>query len=285
MFEGFAEQDVNGVHLVTAGDGPPLLLVHGYPQTHAIWHRVAPGLVDAGHRVVCPDLRGYGASHKPPSGDSATNYSKRTMATELVDVMARLGHERFAVAGHDRGGRVAYRMALDHPANVTRLATLDIVPTVEQWDQLNGTAGIYSFHWHFLAQPHPFPERFIGADPEYWLRSLCGRWAASAEALEEAMPLYVHAFDADTIRATCDDYRAGAGIDVRLDREDRDAGRRIRCPLLAMWGDPTGRRPTLDTVWRRWADDVSGVALRCGHFLAEEAPGETLAALRDFFRS
>jgi haloacetate dehalogenase len=204
------------------------------------------------------------------------------MAAELVTVMGRLGHDRFAVAGHDRGGRVAYRLALDHPGSVTRLATLDIVPTVEQWEQMNGTAGVYGFHWQFLAQPHPFPERFIEADPEYWLRTLCSRWAADPAALEEAMSHYVAAFDAETIRASCDDYRAGATIDVRLDTEDRAAGRRITCPMLALWGDPSGRRPPLDEVWRRWADDVTGRALPCGHFLPEEAPAETLAALTEF---
>jgi len=197
-------------------------------------------------------------------------------------VMASLGHQRFDVVGHDRGGRVAYRLALDHPQHVTRLATLDIAPTIEQWETLNGTAGVYSFHWTFLAQPHPFPERFIGADPEYWLRTLSSRWAADASALEEAMPHYLQAFDAETIRATCDDYRAGAGVDVKIDAEDRRTGRRITCPMLALWGDPTGRRPPLDQVWRRWADDVTGQAIRCGHFLPEEAPEETLSALVTF---
>ena len=282
MFEGFAERDVEGIHLVTAGDGPPVLMLHGYPQNHVMWHRVAPGLAAAGHRVVCPDVRGYGASHAPPAGEKAVNYSKRAMAAELVEVMGRLGHDRFAVVGHDRGGRVAYRLALDHPDRVQRLVTLDIVPTLEQWDQMSGTAGVFGFHWQFLAQPHPFPERFIGADPEYWLRTLCGRWAGDSAALEEGMAAYVSAFDAETIRASCDDYRAGAGIDVQLDAEDRSAGRRIACPVLALWGDRTGRRPSLLDVWRRWADDVEGWALPCGHFLPEEAPAETLDALRRF---
>ena len=282
MFDGFTSHRVGGIHLVTAGSGPPVLLVHGYPQTHAMWHRVAPGLAAAGSTVVCPDLRGYGASHKPPAGERAVEYSKRAMAAELVEVMGALGHQRFAVAGHDRGGRVAYRMALDHPSQVSRLAVLDIVPTLDQWETMRGTAGVGGFHWQFLAQPAPFPERLIEPQAEYWLRHLCGRWAADPAALEEAMGQYVAAFGPETIRASCDDYRAGAGIDVELDAEDRTAGRRISCPVLVLWGDPGGRRPSLLDTWAGWADDISGRALPCGHFLPEEAPEATLDALREF---
>jgi haloacetate dehalogenase len=282
VFDGFETRRVGGTHLVTAGDGPPVLLIHGYPQTHVMWHRVAPGLVAAGHTVVCPDLRGYGDSDKPPAQDGAANYAKRAMAAELVDVMSTLGHDRFAVVGHDRGGRVAYRLTLDHPDRVGRLATLDIIPTIEQWDGLRGTAGVGTFHWYFLAQPAPFPERLIEPDAEYWLRTLCGRWAGDVAALEEGMPHYVAAFTADAIRGSCDDYRAGAGIDVAHDAEDRDAGRRLACPVLVLWGDPTGRRPSLLETWSRWADDARGKALPCGHFLAEEAPEATLSALREF---
>ena len=243
MFEGFVERDVEGIHLVTAGDGPPVLLLHGYPQSHVMWHRVAPGLAEAGHRVVCPDLRGYGASHAPPAGEKASNYSKRAVAAELVDVMVRLGHDRFAVVGHDRGGRVAYRLALDHPDRVTRLATLDIVPTIEQWEQMSGTAGVFGFHWQFLAQPHPFPERFIGADPEYWLRTLCGRWAGDPAALEEGMGAYVAAFDEETIRRQLRRLPGGRGGRRALDAEDREAGRRIACPVLACGATgPAGAR-------------------------------------------
>ncbi len=281
MFEGFGQSDINGIHLRHhAGSASPVLMVHGYPQTHVMWSKVAPGLASAGYSVVCPDLRGYGASHKPPAGDGFVEYSKRTMAAELVAVMAELGHQRFAVVGHDRGGRVAYRMALDHPEVITKLATLDITPTVEQWDSLRGTAAVGAFHWMLLAQPHPFPETLINADPEYFLRTLCGKWAAGA--LDENMQCYVDAFVGDTIRATCDDYRAGATIDVELDRADREAGRKITCPMLALWGDPTGKRPSLLEVWQRWATDVAGQPLPCGHFLAEEAPEATLAALLDF---
>jgi haloacetate dehalogenase len=281
LMGGFEVRAVDGVQAWTAGDGPPVLMLHGYPQTHVMWHRVAPGLART-HTVVCPDLRGYGASHKPPAGDGCVNYAKRAMAAELVDVMATLGHDRFAVVGHDRGGRVAYRMALDHPERVSRLAVLDIAPTIDQWDTVRGPQAVAAFHWLFLAQPAPFPEQLIGEGAGFWLEHLCRRWAAAPDALDEAMPHYLEAFTAEVVRATCDDYRAGAGIDVRLDAEDREAGRRITCPVLVLWGDPGGRRPSLVDVWRRWADDVTGRALPCGHFLAEEAPAETLDALAQF---
>ena len=278
MFEGFEERDVDGIHLRVGGAGTPVLLLHGYPQMHVRWRHVAPVLVAAGHRVVCADLRGYGRSHTPPAGAGAEAYSKRTMASELVAVMAMLGHERFAVAGHDRGGRVAYRMALDHPGRVARLAVLDILPTIEQWDRLKGPAAVGAFHWTFLARPAPFPERLIGADPDYWLRTLCAGWSGGDLGLDE----YVRAFTPDVIRASCDDYRAGAGIDVEIDRADRDAGRRIACPTLVLWGERSLGQGTPLEVWQRWADDVRGHGLPCGHFLPEEAPDDTASALRTF---
>ena len=278
MFEGFDERVIDGIFVRTAGTGSPVLLLHGYPQTHAMWRHVAPPLVAAGHRVVSADLRGYGRSHKPPAGDRHEAYSKRTMAAELVAVMAALGHERVAVVGHDRGGRVSYRMALDHVDVVTKLAVLDIVPTIEQWDRLRGTATVGAFHWMFLARPHPFPERLISSDPEYWLRTVCDGWAGGAFDVDE----YVRAFTPDVIRASCDDYRAGADIDVEIDRADRDAGRRIACPTLALWGERSLGRATPLDVWSRWCDDVRGEAVPCGHFLAEEAPEATTTALRTF---
>jgi len=185
------------------------------------------------------------------------------------------------VIGHDRGARVAYRMALDHPDTITRLAVLDIVPTIEQWDRLRGPAALGGFHWTFLARAHPFPERLIGADPEYWVRTLCAEWADDAEALD--LDEYVRAFTPEVIRASCDDYRAGAGIDIEIDRADRDAGRRITCPTLAVWGDRSlGRGPTPLEIWQRWCDDVRGEPIASGHFLPEEAPGVTAAALVTF---
>lgn len=289
MFDSFAAHDIatteTTIHAVTGGDGPPLLLLHGYPQTHVVWRKVAPGLAER-FNVVAPDLRGYGRSGKPPSGDGDQAYSKRTMARDMVEVMAHLGHDRFFVAGHDRGGRVAYRMALDHPERVTRLATLDIMPTYPSWQGLKGTAALSTYHWFFLAQPHPLPERLIGGDPGFFLRWTLRSWLGRHEAIEpDAMEAYEAAFaDPDMIRATCDDYRAGATIDVEIDRADVDAGRKIGCPVLVLWGaDNHVPDDVYLAVWRRWADDVRGQPIPSGHFLPEEAPDETLVALREFF--
>jgi haloacetate dehalogenase len=287
MFEGFERQRVATseaeIHLVTGGSGPPLLLIHGYPQTHVMWHRVAPRLARS-FRVIAPDMRGYGASSKPPAGADLMGYSKRVMARDLVEVMGKLGHERFGVAGHDRGGRVAYRMALDHPQRVARLAVLDIEPTLDTWEGLGWRAGVYAYHWFFLAQAAPFPETLIASHAEMVLRRTIASWAGRPGAIgEEAMRAYVEAFTPEMIRACCDDYRAGAHVDPEIDRADRDAGRRIACPVLALWGGARRERPSPLPVWKRWADDVRGRALDCGHFLPEEAPDETAAELLTFF--
>jgi haloacetate dehalogenase len=287
MFEGFEERRIetpdSWIHLVTAGAGPPLLLLHGYPQTHVMWHRVAPALAER-FMVVAPDVRGYGASGKPPAGDDHAAYSKRAVAAELVEVMGALGHSRFGVAGHDRGGRVAYRLALDHPDRVMALAALDMAPTLDTWEQLVGPAGTAAYHWYFLAQPAPFPEEMIEPRAEAFLRHTIASWAGDVDAIgEPAMRAYVEAFTGEAIRGSCEDYRAGACIDPEIDRADREAGRRIACPVLSLWGDREGRRPPLTDVWRRWADDVSGRALDCGHFVAEEAPEDTIAELLAFF--
>jgi haloacetate dehalogenase len=287
MFEGFERRRVvtSGaeIHLVTGGSGPPLLLLHGFPQTHVMWHRVAPRLAQS-FRVVAPDLRGYGASSKPPAGEDLAGYSKRVMALDLVEVMAKLGHERFGLAGHDRGGRVAYRLALDHPGRASRLAVLDIEPTLDTWEGLGWRAGLYAYHWYFLAQAADFPETLIASHPELFLRRTLASWAGRVEALgEEAVRAYLEAFTPDAIRAMCDDYRAGAHVDPELDRADREAGRRIACPVLALWGGARRERPSPLSVWKRWADDVSGRALDCGHFLPEEAPDQTAAELLAFF--
>jgi haloacetate dehalogenase len=292
MFEGFKHLRVPTseaeIDTVTKGSGPPLLLIHGYPQTKAMWHKIAPGLAER-FTVVATDSRGYGASSRPPAGDDHTGYSKRRMAVDLVETMAALGFARFAVAGHDRGGRVAYRMALDHPERVTKLAVLDIVPTYEQFAAVDRQAALGSFHWYFLAQPRPFPERLIGADPEYFIRHMMGSWSGKPSCFsDEAMAEYIRCFkDPDVIHASCEDYRAGAFVDCQLDEADLEAGKKIACPVLAIWGDrgrPHKRRQVMDT-WRRWATDVSGEGLPCGHFLAEEAPEETRAALERFFAS
>ena len=269
---------------MVGGQGPPVLFLHGYPQTHACWHRVAPALA-ARFTVVCTDLRGYGDSGRPLSGPGHQAYSKRRMAQDQLEVMARLGFDRFAIVGHDRGGRVAYRLTLDHPDRVTRLAVLDIVPTLETWARMDRRASLASYHWLFLAQPPDLPERLIGADPAYFLRWTLESWAARPEAFDaRALAEYHRAFqDPAVIHATCEDYRAGATVDVEADAADR-GHRRIACPVLALWGEqrPQGRGWDPVAIWRDWADDVQGRALRCGHFLAEEAPGETQAALEAF---
>jgi haloacetate dehalogenase len=290
MFEGFERLRIRTkdaeIEAVKKGSGPPLLLIHGYPQTKAMWHKIAPGLAER-FTVVAPDSRGYGASSRPPAGDDHAGYGKRRMAADLVEVMGALGFARFFVAGHDRGGRVAYRMALDHPERVAKLAVLDIVPTYEQFAAVNREAALGSFHWYFLAQPAPFPERLIGADPEYFIRHMLRAWAGTPTCFsDEALAEYIRCFkDPEVIHASCEDYRAGAYVDCQLDAADLEAGRKIACPVLAIWGEggrPHKRRAVLET-WRRWADDVQGAPLPCGHFLAEEAPAETRAALEKFF--
>jgi len=290
MFENFKNRQVETkgarINLVIGGSGPPLLLLHGYPETHVMWHRVAPALAKQ-FTVVAPDLRGYGDSAKPPSGENFCNYSKRAMAQDQVEVMAALGFKRFRLAGHDRGGRVAYRLALDHPQAVERLALLDIVPTWEQLEQVDMTAAFGSFHWYFMGQDPGFPEKLIGADPEFYLRYMMDKWAGTPNAFApEAMAEYLRCFkDPETIRATCDCYRNNARADYDNDAADRAAGRKIECPVLVLWGGggrPHKARGVMET-WGRWAADLRGQGLPCGHFLPEEAPEATLAELIPFF--
>jgi haloacetate dehalogenase len=292
LFDGFAHRQVTTsgatIHLVMGGSGPPLLLLHGYPQTHVLWHRVAPRLA-ADFTVVAADLRGYGDSSRPPGGDDHAGYAKRTMALDQVEVMHQLGFQRFAVAGHDRGARVAYRMALDHPGRVSKLAVLDVVPTAAMWAGADRQFGLGAYHWYFLAQPYDLPERLIGAEPEYFIRTMLARWAGTPDCFAaEALDEYVaHFRDPSCIHATCEDYRAGATLDLEHDLADREAGRRIGCPMLALWGEGRAGRAARDwlAVWREWANDVRGHGLPCGHFLPEEAPDATYAALREFFNS
>jgi haloacetate dehalogenase len=265
------------------GSGPPLLLLHGHPQTHVMWHAVAPGLAER-FTVVAPDLRGYGESSKPETTDDHEPYSKRAMARDQVELMRRLGFESFSVCGHDRGARCAYRLALDRPGCVERLAVLDIVPTGDALRLADVRFARAFWHWFFLGHPEDLPERMIGADPdEFYFRQGYQRQELFAPAALEDYLRCVRR--PETIHAMCEDYRAGLTIDFELDEADRGA-RRIECPVLVLWGGRGRVEELYDDVlgiWRGWADDVTGRALDCGHFLAEEVPEETLAELLAFF--
>jgi haloacetate dehalogenase len=291
FFPGFEERRIAApeatLYARVGGSGPPLVCLHGFPQTHAAWRHVAP-LLATRFTVVVPDLRGYGASEAVVSDATHAAYSKRAMARDVIALMAVLGHERFRIAGHDRGGRVAYRLALDAPQRVIALATLDIVPTLDTWEALDYRAAQRSYHWNFLAQAEPLPERLIAADPDFYLDWTIRSWLGAPNAIEPAtMEAYRAAFRRpEAIHAACEDYRAGFGVDVENDRADRQAGRRITCPVLALWGSgPTTRSAGFDAlgIWRSWAADVRGEAFPCGHFLMEELPERTAAALLDFF--
>lgn len=269
----------------TAGSGPPVLLLHGYPQSSIMWHAVAPTLAER-YSVFAFDLPGYGQSDAPPGGPE--RYAKRMMAGALVRAMATLGHETFAVIGHDRGGRVAYRMALDHPQSVTALGVLDIVPTAEVWDKFTVQRAMGYYHWTFLAQPEPLPERLIAGDPKDYLHRTLASWTKARDLSvfhPEALAAYEAAFaQPERISAMCMDYRAGATLDWEDDVASLNAGQRITAPTLALWGGAfgaSGARQML-TVWQGWADDVAGEGVDAGHFVAEENPSETLRALTTF---
>jgi len=288
MFEGFATRRIltSGaeIHLRTAGNGFPLLLLHGYPQTHAIWHKIAPALA-RDFAVVCADLRGYGDSGKPGGGPEA--YSKRRMAQDMVEVMSALGHDRFLLAGHDRGGRVAHRLCLDHADRVILAAVLDIVPTLTLFRAIDQALAMGYYHWFFLSQPAPLPERLIGGDPLFYLHTKFGQWSAAKDMswlAPAALAEYERCFTSETIRASCDDYRAAATID--LDDDVADADRRIACPLLVLWGERALMHRSFDVLatWREKASgSVEGRALPCGHYLPEESADQTLAEFRGFF--
>jgi haloacetate dehalogenase len=289
MFEGFETRDVptraTSIHVRIGGAGPPLLLLHGYPQTHAMWHRVAPVLAER-FTVVCADLRGYGDSGKPASDPEHAVYSKRASAGDMVEVMASLGFARFMLAGHDRGGRVGHRLALDHPERLQRLAVLDIVPTRTVFRATNQAIATGYYHWFFLIQPGELPERLIGADPLFYLHWTLGRWGTGKSVFApDAMAQYERCFsDPAVIHASCEDYRAAAWIDLAHDEADLD--RRIRCPLLVLWGKRGLMERHFDVLatWReKAAGPVGGCALDCGHFLPEEQPEETAAKLLAFF--
>jgi len=261
------------------GSGPPVVLLHGHPRTHVTWHRVAP-LLAADHTVVCPDLRGYGQSSKPPTVPDHSTYSKRAMAADIVALMRQLGHERFAVVGHDRGAYVALRAALDHPQAIERLVIMDAVPIVEALERCNARFAAAWWHWFFFAQPDK-PERAILADPEAWYRNSPERMGEEAYADYRAA---IH--DPATVHAMLEDYRAGLGIDRRHDEADRAAGRRVRCPLLVLWAEQDDMQALYGDIlpiWRAWADDVHGHGLPCGHHMAEEAPERLAGDLLRFF--
>jgi haloacetate dehalogenase len=272
------------IHGVQAGRGPPVLLLHGHPQTHVTWREVAPRLVQAGCRVIATDLRGYGDSSRPPSDESHVNYSKRVMAADQVAVMRALGHERFTVIGHDRGGRVAHRMALDHPDVVTRLAVLDIAPTMTMYARTDREFATRYFWWFFLIQPAPLPEKLIEADPEFFLRHhLAAQSGTPGVPSEDLLLEYLRCYRLPgTIHAICEDYRAAATIDLHHDHADSD--RRIEAPLLALWGAKglVGKLYDVLATWREKAGDVRGMALDCGHTLQEESGEKTAMALLEF---
>jgi haloacetate dehalogenase len=266
-----------------AGSGPPVLLLHGFPETHYCWHRVAPALARH-HTVVVCDLKGYGESRSDPGGEIGEGYSNRERAAELVEVMARLGFERFPVVGHDRGARVSYRMALDHPAAVERLGVLNIIPTVDQFERMAADAAIDYYPWFFLAQPPPFAERLVAASAEYFLRHTLDSFAGSPDAIStQAAERYLSAFTPDAISAICADYRAAFHIDRPMDAADRERGRKLECPVLVHWGEHEGAlSEAILPIWRQWASTVDGGPLPSGHFIPEEAPDELSASLRSF---
>ena len=291
FFDGFelttAEVSRGKIRLRKGGEGPPLLMLHGNPQTHAMWHAVAPRLASR-YRVVCPDLPGYGGSHKPPTSADHAAYAKRAMAQDMVEVMSSLGYDRFFLAGHDRGGRVAHRLTLDHPDRVVRLAVLDIIPTLAHFERADMAFGMGYYHWFWFAQPHPFPENVISAAPDAWFRAHTSREPKEdgffhPDALADYMAA-VH--DPEMIRGMCEDYRAAATIDLEHDRTSRANGEKIRCRLLALWGSKAKIEAWYDAlqVWRGFSTGmVSGHSVPTGHYLAEEAPEAVAAALDEFF--
>ncbi|HBR99254.1 MAG TPA: alpha/beta hydrolase [Gammaproteobacteria bacterium] len=272
------------INLVHGGAGRPLLLLHGYPQTHVIWHEVAPHLAHDFH-VVCPDLRGYGDSSKPASTPDHYPYSKRAMAQDMVEVMASLGYKEFFVAGHDRGARVAHRMALDYPDSVKKVCVMDIAPTHHMFKATDQHFATGYYHWFFLIQPDGLPERMIGADPAYYLHEKLQRWSApGAVFAEEAVAEYARCFATpEAIHASCEDYRAAASIDLTHDEEDMH--KKISCPLLVLWGAQGFVHRTYDvlSVWCNRAERAEGKTLDCGHFLPEEASADVCEELMRFF--
>ena len=291
LFPGFQRRDVDvgdGVRIAAmlGGSGPPLLLLHGHPQTSAIWHRVAP-ILSGHHTVVAADLRGYGDSSKPIGEAGHVNYAKRVMARDQLMLMRGLGFDRFDVLAHDRGARVAHRLASDHPDAVARLALLDIAPTLAMYEQADDAFARAYWHWFFLIQPAPLPERLIEADPVAYVREVMGRRSAGLAPFDpRALAEYERCMGLPgAAHGLCEDYRASAGVDLEHDRADREAGRMLRQPLLVLWGQQGVIQRCFQPLaeWRRVARDVNGEALPCGHYIAEEAPMALLARIVPFF--
>ncbi|TPQ32661.1 alpha/beta hydrolase [Bradyrhizobium guangdongense] len=291
LYPGFASEWINTssgrIFARVGGKGPPLLLLHGFSETHVMWHRVAPQLADR-FTLIIADLPGYGWSDMPESDAQHLPYSKRAMAQTMVEAMERLGHVHFALAGHDRGGRVSYRLALDHPGRLSRLAVLDILPTYNYWERMNRAYALKIYHWTFLAQPAPLPETLIASNGEFFLRFKMASQTKSKtlDAIDKrALEHYIAPFrDPARIHAMCEDYRAGAYFDYELDKADFEAGKKITIPMLALWGSAgvaQAAATPLDT-WKQWATNVEGVAVDSGHFLTEENPDVTAKALQDF---
>lgn len=293
LFPGFDSHhiptDAGRTFVRTAGKGPPLVLIHGFPQTMVMWHKIAPALAKK-FTVVLVDLRGYGWSSAPRADAAHHTYSKRAMGADVVAVMEHLGHVKFHVAGHDRGARVAYRLALDHPGRVNKLALLDIIPTSTMWERMDASRAMQVYHWTFLAQPAPLPENLISRAPVEWLEHTLASWTAVKDlsAFDPRAMAHYRAFFSDSARisACCEDYRAGAGPDVEADEKDRKAGKTIAAKTLVLWGDagiPAAGTSPLD-IWKAsFAPGAVGQAVSAGHFLAEENPDATLEALKAFF--
>jgi haloacetate dehalogenase len=293
VLEGFRRSEIKtgGARIVTVigGSGPPLLLMHGNPFTHLSWHKVAPTLARE-FTVVCTDLRGYGDSEKPPGGEDHSGYSFRAMAQDQVEVMAVLGFDAFFAAGHDRGARVLHRMCLDHPNKVRSAAILDIIPQHHLLNNVTRQWGTFSWHWFFNIQPYNMPERMMGADPDWFIEKKLSKTKQGLSFFDkQALAEYKRCFrNPETIHAICEDYRATFGVDLEMDTKDFESGRKIECPALILWGATGGvgrnSNPSPGEIWQRYAADVvQAKALPCGHYLSEEAPAETTAALRKFF--
>lgn len=291
LFPGFDAQLIQtseaDIFARIGGAGPPLLLLHGFPQTHVMWHAMAPRLAER-FTLVIADLRGYGQSSCPESDPEHTAYSKRRMARDMVEAMGALGHQRFAVLAHDRGARAAYRLALDEPGRISRMALLDIVPTYMMWSTMGQALALKAYHWPFLAQPEPLPETLISGAPDYYAEHTLASWTAANDLSAfdpEALAHYRAQFATwERVHACCEDYRAGAACDLEADRADREAGRKIACPTCVVWGSagfPGETGSPLD-IWREWCAEVEGGAVACGHFVAEELPHETLEAVLPF---